>query len=302
MEAGLLRRARTRLRPAAPRLRRRPRFGPRARRDRAGGGARSRPPDNVDPLRHPDGAPPGLPPSTRVRRSPSSSPTPISSGCTRSLADDASRELMVQLFAFRLLGASKVRLRSAAVARGTRSGTSCAACAKRRASWISSSSAGSGDRYDLRRVGYPIVLDAHFLNVARSSLEQYRCPQHPDVGVRPGDVVIDGGGCWGDTALYLRPRGRTDGPGADVRVRAGEPGAPARESRAQSRAGRSRRRRRARAVEHVGRAARSCRPSDRRPRSPRAASSRSRRSRSTISASSVSTSSSSTSRAPSSRR
>jgi FkbM family methyltransferase len=33
-------------------------------------------------------------------------------------------------------------------------------------------------------------------------LEQYRC-QRANVGVRPGDVVIDAGGCWGDTALYF---------------------------------------------------------------------------------------------------
>ena len=34
-------------------------------------------------------------------------------------------------------------------------------------------------------------------------LEQYRCPGPPEVAARPGDIVIDGGGYWGDTALYF---------------------------------------------------------------------------------------------------
>jgi FkbM family methyltransferase len=33
-------------------------------------------------------------------------------------------------------------------------------------------------------------------------LEQYRCAR-AGIGVKPGDIVIDGGGCWGDTALYF---------------------------------------------------------------------------------------------------
>jgi FkbM family methyltransferase len=45
------------------------------------------------------------------------------------------------------------------------------------------------------------------LAVANTFLvEQYRCPR-ADVGVRPGDVVLDGGGCYGDTALYFARNG-----------------------------------------------------------------------------------------------
>jgi len=33
-------------------------------------------------------------------------------------------------------------------------------------------------------------------------LEQYRCAR-ASIGVKPGDVVVDAGGCWGDTALYF---------------------------------------------------------------------------------------------------
>ena len=33
-------------------------------------------------------------------------------------------------------------------------------------------------------------------------LEQYRC-RRAGIGVVPGDVVLDGGGCWADTALHF---------------------------------------------------------------------------------------------------
>ena len=33
-------------------------------------------------------------------------------------------------------------------------------------------------------------------------LQQYRCAR-AGIGVKPGDVVVDAGGCWGDTALYF---------------------------------------------------------------------------------------------------
>jgi FkbM family methyltransferase len=33
-------------------------------------------------------------------------------------------------------------------------------------------------------------------------LEQYRC-ERAGIGVKTGDIVIDAGGCWGDTALYF---------------------------------------------------------------------------------------------------
>ena len=36
-------------------------------------------------------------------------------------------------------------------------------------------------------------------------LEQYRYQDH--VCVEKGDIVIDGGGCWGDTALYFAEKG-----------------------------------------------------------------------------------------------
>jgi FkbM family methyltransferase len=59
-----------------------------------------------------------------------------------------------------------------------------------------------------------LELHAHPLNVLNTFLlEQYVYRwSDPPIGAQPGDVVIDAGACWGDTALYFAdrvgPRGR----------------------------------------------------------------------------------------------
>lgn len=48
-----------------------------------------------------------------------------------------------------------------------------------------------------------IRLHAHPLSILNTFLlEQYRCPR-ANIGVKSGDLTIDAGGCWGDTALYF---------------------------------------------------------------------------------------------------
>jgi FkbM family methyltransferase len=175
---------------------------------------------NFDPLRHPDGPPP--------------SPSPEDAGAMLAAllhdaelarlydewADDASRDLMVRLLAFRLLGAAKVRL---PLADGRMEAATARAEALRRVEgsvdlafleW-------TGDRFDLADAGYPVVVDAHVLNVVALLVDQYRCPAHPAVAVRPGDVVVDGGACWGDTALVFA---HLAGPEGRVRSFEFEPG------------------------------------------------------------------------------
>ena len=50
---------------------------------------------------------------------------------------------------------------------------------------------------------HSIRLHTHLLALLNTFLlEQSRCPR-ADIGVCAGDVVIDAGGCWGDTALYF---------------------------------------------------------------------------------------------------
>jgi FkbM family methyltransferase len=59
-----------------------------------------------------------------------------------------------------------------------------------------------------------VHLRAHKLNALNTFLlEQYRFTAEgvPVVQVEPGDVVIDGGGCWGDTALYFAGKAGASG-------------------------------------------------------------------------------------------
>ncbi len=121
------------------------------------------------------------------------------------LADDESRALFVELLKFRILGKEHVRLRRNnddfwqhyrdaegryAVERGSR----------RAWQWTL-------NRYRLPGRGGAIELHAHPLNVLDTFLlEQYAC-RRAAIEIREGDVVIDGGACWGDTALYFADRG-----------------------------------------------------------------------------------------------
>lgn len=123
------------------------------------------------------------------------------------LADDESRSLFIELLKFRVLGAEHVRLRRNtaefwksyndvdrryAIERGTR----------RTWNW-------SLNRYRLPAQEGSIELHAHMLNVLDTFvLEQYACRRDgwPAIAVQPGDIVIDGGACWGDTALYFADR------------------------------------------------------------------------------------------------
>jgi FkbM family methyltransferase len=162
-------------------------------------------PGNFDPLHNPDG-PPGP-----------AGPRDEAIGWTmrnshelewlyRKWADDQSRDLMVRLFAFRILGARKVELpngatRVHALIEQTR------ALRIQEASVPLGFQGWSADRYDLSPIGFPVIADLHPLNVIHEYLQQqYSCPAHEQARVRPGDTVVDGGACWGDTALYFATR------------------------------------------------------------------------------------------------
>lgn len=167
--------------------------------------------DNIDLARFPDGSQPSLPADVRARLLVDAMNNPALEALYAELADDESRTLMTRLFAYRLLGPGKVRLPLAdgemqrarqrveelRIAEGT--------VDLKFLGW-------HGDRFDLAPEGRSLVIDTHPLGVETLLLEQYRCPSHPEVAARPGDVVIDGGACWGDTALYFAdlvgPHGR----------------------------------------------------------------------------------------------
>jgi FkbM family methyltransferase len=59
-------------------------------------------------------------------------------------------------------------------------------------------------RFDLRPIGFPITLETSMFGVqATYQLQQYWAPNHPEARPREGDVVIDGGGYLGETALWF---------------------------------------------------------------------------------------------------
>jgi FkbM family methyltransferase len=59
-------------------------------------------------------------------------------------------------------------------------------------------------RFDLRPIGFPITLETSMFGVqATYQLQQYWAPNHPEARPREGDVVVDGGGYLGETALWF---------------------------------------------------------------------------------------------------
>jgi FkbM family methyltransferase len=69
--------------------------------------------------------------------------------------------------------------------------------------------AGASDSqlFDLNPLGFPIRLESYLLGIQGTfQLQQYRAPHLPEAHPRAGDVAIDAGGCFGETALWLADR------------------------------------------------------------------------------------------------
>ena len=129
----------------------------------------------------------------------------------RLLGDEYSRRELVGVMAYRILGPRRIRLE--------RNDTAYQAAVAALPSLVKQPKTvavalldGWLNRYDLTPIRFPIQADLHPLNVLYTyQLEQYWYANN-GVGAHEGDIAIDGGGCWGDTALYLAhkvgPRGR----------------------------------------------------------------------------------------------
>ncbi len=119
------------------------------------------------------------------------------------LADEESKRLLVELVAYRIMGQQAVKLPlSTAQYRE-----------KRKAAEKMSNPHDQAGRdfmgnalvhYDLASIGYPISLYMRNPHT-QFILEQYAYHAGP-VMVENGDVVLEGGGCYGDTALYFAHR------------------------------------------------------------------------------------------------
>jgi len=123
------------------------------------------------------------------------------------LEDEASRDLLLRVLAFRALGSRHVRLplnnpyfwdAAKEIERDL---------LRKKASHLLPSGEILDD-YDLEPSGIPVRLRGHLLNVLNAfSLQQYRFNRDGIViEVESDDIVIDAGGCWGDSALYFALR------------------------------------------------------------------------------------------------
>ena len=156
--------------------------------------------DNVDPTYEA----PELPPDRAARRLAGILRlAPEFEALSGALANPDDRELLIRVLVFRVLGRSKVRheltrervLELVETANTARVATATGDLGM--PDW-------PADDYDLSRLGVPLELSVHLTGIVGTFLlEQYRYAGPPDVGAEPGDRVIDGGGCWGDTALYF---------------------------------------------------------------------------------------------------
>lgn len=128
------------------------------------------------------------------------------------LNDNSSRSLMVKLLVYRVLGPSCVKLPTNNPDYWSYIDKVNDLMKESSTKKISTLN-GSLDFYDLKEVGFPIQLHAHPLNIiCVFLLEQYKYSNDGlTVEVGAGDVVIDGGGCWGDTAIYFAHKAGSSG-------------------------------------------------------------------------------------------
>ena len=126
------------------------------------------------------------------------------------LSDDASRELLMRVVAYRTLGPDRVKL---PLAIGDRYATQVEEM--RRLVCNDETVAGKGtggwtlNCFDLSSLGFPIRLFATSPGlVCTFTNRQYAYGDAP-VRVERGDVVIDAGGCWGETTLYFAHESRS---------------------------------------------------------------------------------------------
>jgi FkbM family methyltransferase len=114
------------------------------------------------------------------------------------LEDEKSRDLFVKILAYRVQGSRHVRL-PLNTAEYWKLRRSLDKYVEKRDSVVEIPILGTLDLYNFRG----IRLHAHRVGILNAFLlEQYRCAR-AGIGLKPGDVVVDAGGCWGDTALYF---------------------------------------------------------------------------------------------------
>lgn len=114
------------------------------------------------------------------------------------LADEASRDLFVKLLAYRALGHEHVRLPLNTKSYWDKYAEIQGSIQKRN---VITGLPLVGTLDEIRFEG--VRLNAHPMGIMTLFvLEQYRCPR-AGIGVKTGDVAVDGGACWGDSSIYF---------------------------------------------------------------------------------------------------
>ncbi len=123
------------------------------------------------------------------------------------LGDEASRDLLLRFLAYRALGPAHVRLQLEPDAY-RRTVIALGAHALRRGFVVRMAGMPVEwqlHHYDLRPFGLPMEVIGPQLPLASTMAFSQYAYRHESVPARPrpGDVVLDAGGCWGDTALWF---------------------------------------------------------------------------------------------------
>jgi FkbM family methyltransferase len=120
------------------------------------------------------------------------------------LQDDHSRQILRDVLRLRLLGRRHVKLPINNERFWTEYNSVDARFLKKRRT-IAPQMRWDFNLYELPENGTPVKLHSNPLGILQTFvLEQYAYRRISDpISAGPGDIVIDGGGCWGDTTLYF---------------------------------------------------------------------------------------------------
>jgi FkbM family methyltransferase len=164
-------------------------------------------PDNLDHLFHPFGHPLPDPAQRGARLAAELAVLERAGTLWRAFADEASRELFLRFLAYRALGPAHVRLqlepgpyRDAVIA--------LSGNLLRKAGLAEMPGAPLEWRihlYDFTAAGLPVVIAGQPLPLASTYLFSQYAYRDATAGAGPrrGDVVVDAGACWGETALWF---------------------------------------------------------------------------------------------------
>ncbi len=124
------------------------------------------------------------------------------------LGDSWSRDIMISVLVFRMLGRERVKLAFNTPRFWSALRLVDTKLLRERASRDPKFLDAKLDFFDLSPIGLSVRLHTHPLGVVASFIvQQYRYQRNGmTIEVSPGDIVIEGGASWGDTTLYFADR------------------------------------------------------------------------------------------------